>query len=135
MKEFDALRSMEVDEAITNMAWLRNQGKYMKMLTTNSRTIKCWKIFEKVEKKMVKTAGRDLLMPKLQATDAFYNAQVQLSFPNKHHSSINTIGTSRNEEYLLSSDDVHCYMWNFEKPTKPFKLVDLLGESKLEEIE
>ena len=45
MKEFDPLRSMEVEEAITGISWLPQQGKYLKMLTTNSRTIKTWKIF------------------------------------------------------------------------------------------
>jgi len=38
----------------------------MKMLTSNSKSIKFWKIFEKTDKKVVKSAGKDLNMPKLQ---------------------------------------------------------------------
>ena len=49
---------MEVEEGITGISWLPSQGKYMKLLTSNSKTIKVWKVFEKAEKKMVKDAGR-----------------------------------------------------------------------------
>lgn len=57
---------MDVEEEITGINWMRSQGKYLKMLTTNSKNIKLWKIYEKAEKKIVKTAGKDLNMPKLQ---------------------------------------------------------------------
>jgi serine/threonine-protein phosphatase 2A regulatory subunit B len=44
-REFDPLRSIDVEEEITGIEWMRHQGRYMKMLTTNSRNIKLWKIF------------------------------------------------------------------------------------------
>lgn len=112
-KEFDALHSIEVDETINAITWLPAQGKYLKMLSTNSRSIKFWKIYEKADKKIVKTAGKDLMIPRLQNTDSYFNAHLEYTFPTVHHSSINSIGVTRNEEYLLSSDDVHCFMWNF----------------------
>lgn len=65
-QEFDPLRSADVDEEIVDMAWLRQQGKYMKLITTNARTIKLWKIYEKFEKKIVRSAGKELNMPKLE---------------------------------------------------------------------
>lgn len=45
VKEFDPLRSMEIDEEIVAMQWMKPQGKYLKMATTNSRSIKLWKMF------------------------------------------------------------------------------------------
>lgn len=57
---------MDVEEEIRGMTWLSPQGSYMKMVTTNDRTIKLWKIFEKTDKKVVRSAGKDLAMPKLQ---------------------------------------------------------------------
>ena len=104
---------MEVEETINGLAWLQPQGKYLKIVSTNSRSIKLWKVFEKAEKKVVKTAGRDLMMPRLQNLDSYLTSHLQVTFPTKHHSSINSIGVTRNEEYALSSDDVHCFMWNF----------------------
>ena len=73
-KEFDALRSAEVDEEITAIKWLQPQGRYHKLATTNSRTIKIWKMFEKSEKKVIKAAGKDLNIPKLQTIDNSYQA-------------------------------------------------------------
>ena len=45
LKEFDALRSLDIEEEILNIRWLKSQGKYLKMATTNSRGIKIWKMF------------------------------------------------------------------------------------------
>lgn len=74
IKEFDPLRSMEIDEEIVAMQWMKPQGKYLKMVTTNSRSIKIWKMFEKTDKKVVKSAGKELVMPKLQILDTNFVA-------------------------------------------------------------
>ena len=42
-----------MSESIKMIKWLRSQGKYHKMLTSNSHRIKLWKMYEKQEKKMV----------------------------------------------------------------------------------
>jgi serine/threonine-protein phosphatase 2A regulatory subunit B len=47
-KEFDPLRSMEIEEGITGLSWLSPQGKYLKLISTNTRNIKLWKLYEKV---------------------------------------------------------------------------------------
>jgi len=125
---------MDVEEEIAGIDWLKHQGKYMKMLTTNSRNIKLWKIFDKTEKKVVKSAGKDLNMPKLQNVESGYTAQLQKLFPPKHLSSINSISTTDNEEYLLSSDDVQTFLWSMDDPSKPFLVADLLGTQKIEDI-
>jgi hypothetical protein len=36
---------MEVGEEITDMHWLKPQGKYLKLITANSRNMKIWKLF------------------------------------------------------------------------------------------
>jgi hypothetical protein len=56
---------------------------------------------------------------------------VQTAFPSRHLSTINAISTTYNEQYLLSSDDVHAFLWNFEDPSKPFLVADLLGNEKI----
>ena len=65
-RDFDPLRSADVDEEIADMAWLNQQGKYLKLVTTNTRSIKLWKIYEKFDKKVVRSTGKDLNMPKLK---------------------------------------------------------------------
>lgn len=97
------------------------------MLTSNSKSIKFWKIYEKTEKKVVKSAGKELNMPKLQSVESGINSQLVKTFPNKHLSSINSISLSSNESFVLSSDDVHAYLWGLEDADRPFVAVDLLG--------
>lgn len=47
---------------------------------------------------------------------------------------INTISTSYNEQYLLSTDDVHGYLWSMEKPSKPYIVADYIKGKNLEDI-
>lgn len=63
--EFDYLKSMPIHEKIVDMCWLRHQGRYIKMITANSQSIKIWKGFEKSDRKILKTANKELQMPKL----------------------------------------------------------------------
>ena len=42
----------------------------MFVLTTNDKTIKLWKISDKTIKKVVKGAGKELAMPKLQIIES-----------------------------------------------------------------
>ena len=46
--------------------WLKPQGKYLKMATTNAKSIKIWKIYEKNDKKVVKSQSKDVIVPKLK---------------------------------------------------------------------
>jgi serine/threonine-protein phosphatase 2A regulatory subunit B len=96
MREFDPLKSMEVGEDIVDIHWLQAQGKYQKLITSNSRSMKIWKMFERTNKKVVKPSGKELNLPKLQATETNYSAELQRSFPSKHLSPINSTSISSN---------------------------------------
>ncbi len=50
-------------------------------------------------------------MPKLQNVESAISSQLVKTFPNKHLSNINSISLSHNESFVLSSDDVHAYLW------------------------
>lgn len=56
---------------------MQNQGKYMKVVTSNSKDIKIWKIFDKMEKKVAKSAGKELQMPKVQIVGSGLTASLQ----------------------------------------------------------
>ena len=83
------------------------------MVTSNARSIKVWKLFEKMEKKVMSRTTKDLQMPKLHPKEACIAEKEQLVLPNMHQSDINSINTSGNQEYLLSSDDSRCLLWSF----------------------
>lgn len=69
---------------------------------------------------MVKSAGKELTMPKLQIIDSGFSADLQKAFPSKHLSSINSVSLSSNEEYLLSSDDSQLFLWSLDRSDKPY---------------
>ena len=46
---------MAVSESISHIKWLRPQDKYHKMITSNENCIKLWKMFEKVDSRVVLT--------------------------------------------------------------------------------
>ena len=51
LREFDYLKSTDIEERINNIEWLRTQGKNMYTLTTNDKIVKLWKISERTVKK------------------------------------------------------------------------------------
>jgi serine/threonine-protein phosphatase 2A regulatory subunit B len=115
------------------MNWLHPQGRYLKLVTSNARTIKLWKMFEKAEKKVVKSAGKELCMPKLQTIECSYVAEPQKLFPSRHISAINAVSVAKSEEYLLSSDEGQVFLWSLEKPDKPFMLANYAPKTEAEE--
>lgn len=91
-------------------------------------------MFEKTDKKVVKSAGKDLNMPKLQPVESSLLSQPQKSFPNKHLTNILSISPSLNEEYLLSADEAQIFLWSLEDPQKPFMAIDYLADQKVEDM-
>lgn len=116
------------------MHWLKPQGKYLKLVTTNARNMKMWKLFEKAEKKVVKLAGKDLSMPKIQSAETNCSAELQRSFPSKHLSVVNSTSASSNEQYLLTSDEAQIFLWSLEDVSKPYVVADLLQRQNLEDM-
>src|SRR5690606_24698221 len=45
--EFDYLKSLEIEEKINKIKWCRRQNASHYLLSTNDKTIKLWKVFEK----------------------------------------------------------------------------------------
>lgn len=73
-------------------------------------------------------------MPTLDITDNSLIANLKHSFPLKHHTDIHTISKSFNEQYLLSFDDVQTFMWNLERPDKPYLAIDYLKNMQPEDV-
>jgi len=79
-----------------DISWLKPQGKFLKMLTTNSKSIKLWKATEKAEKKIIKRAGKDISFPKLFLEEPKFAASEQHIFPSNHSTDINSLSLSNN---------------------------------------
>jgi serine/threonine-protein phosphatase 2A regulatory subunit B len=135
VKEFDFLKSVDIEEKINDIEWLRPEGENMFMLTTNDKTIKLWKLSNKSIKKSEKLGDRsgitekNLALPKLKLIDKGYCPSLKRAFSNLHNFHINSISVSANGENFISSDDLRINFWNLETPHITYNLIDLKPES------
>lgn len=67
-------------------------------------------------------------MPKLENVEANYAAELQKAFPTKHINPILQFSQSSHEQYLLSTDEAQSFLWDFERPDRPYVVCDL-GEA------
>lgn len=63
-------------------------------------------------------------MPKLQNNYVGYKANLQKCFPSLHLNPIKQISQSFNEQYLLSADESQIFLWDVERPQRPYLVCD-----------
>lgn len=126
--EFDHLKSIELDEKINSIEFLNNQGRTLKMLTTNDRVIKLWKFDYKINRKIGKASLGDngqIVFPKSKVVDEGYESTEKLQYKFCHNYNINSMSTSPDSENFLSADDLRINLWDIENNHLAFNLVDL----------
>lgn len=86
--EFDYLKSLEIEEKINKIKWCRRQNASHYLLSTNDKTIKLWKVFEKSLKVVAENnLSHDLTPGGASVGAAVPHDQIQMShFTTRHHS-------------------------------------------------
>ncbi|KAG7665489.1 CDC55 [[Candida] subhashii] len=137
--EFDYLKSLEIEEKINKIKWLRSSNDSLYLLSTNDKTIKLWKIMEKQIKlvsennlnglnHLPSTGSFDvssLKLPQLQLHDKLIAAQPKKIYSNAHAYHINSISVNSDQETFLSSDDLRINLWNLGIADQSFNIVDI----------
>jgi len=147
--EFDYLKSLEIEEKINQIKWLKPVQKSHFLLSTNDKTIKLWKIYEKniklvsennlsegyglKQKNMI--IGDDsmksvlklssLKLPVLSQHDKIIAATPKRIYANAHTYHINSISPNSDQETFLSADDLRINLWNYDLPEESFNIVDI----------
>ncbi|CCH60721.1 hypothetical protein TBLA_0D02160 [Henningerozyma blattae CBS 6284] len=139
--EFDYLKSLEIEEKINQIKWLKPTQKSHFLLSTNDKTIKLWKIYEK-NIKLVSSNNhtlddtsstnrnkwktiKDLTLPKLSQHDKIIAAQPKKIYSNAHTYHINSISPNSDQETFISADDLRINLWNLNIPDQSFNIVDI----------
>lgn len=136
--EFDYLKSLEIEEKINQIKWLRPSSNSLHLLSTNDKTIKLWKVFEH-EIKLVSennlttslpSSSRPLLLsmlklPKLQSLDKIVLALPKKTYSNAHAYHVNSISVNSDQETYLSADDLRINLWNLAISDQSFNIVDI----------
>lgn len=137
--EFDYLKSLEIEEKINKIKWLRSSNNSLYLLSTNDKTIKLWKIMEKqiklvsennLSSNLVDTANsslslKNLKLPKLTLHDKLISAQPKKIYLNAHAYHINSISINSDQETYLSLDDLRINLWNLGISDQSFNIVDI----------
>ena len=135
--EFDYLKSLEIEEKINKIKWLRPSNDSLILLSTNDKTIKLWKISEKQIKHVAQNnlngsshlpsqiSIDSLKLPQLQLHDKLISAQPKKIYSNAHAYHINSISVNSDQETYLSSDDLRINLWNLGIADQSFNIVDI----------
>ncbi|ODV94135.1 hypothetical protein PACTADRAFT_51020 [Pachysolen tannophilus NRRL Y-2460] len=98
--EFDYLKSLEIEEKINKIKWLKRSNYSNYLLSTNDKTIKLWKVFEK-QIKMVS----ELNLTDSNITSAANNTfNSNFGFGNNNSSSSSSANAAKS---LLSINNLH----------------------------
>ncbi len=90
--EFDYLKSLEIEEKINKIKWCKRSNQAHFLLSTNDKTIKLWKIYEKTIK----------LVSENNLTDNFFNNHGNNAFAQQQHNGLNNYNLSLLNNNLLS---------------------------------
>ncbi|KAG8530836.1 uncharacterized protein KY384_004193 [Bacidia gigantensis] len=135
--EFDYLKSLEIEEKINKIKWCRRQNASHYLLSTNDKTIKLWKVFEKSLKVVAEnnlshdlTPGgaldaSALKLPRLTHHDTVVAAVPRRNYANAHAYHINSISVNSDGETFISSDDLRINLWNLNIQDQSFNIVDI----------
>lgn len=151
--EFDYLKSLEIEEKINKIKWCRRQNASHYLLSTNDKTIKLWKVFEKSLKvvaennlsheltpggalgggagpprpnpKIAFLDAASLKLPRLTHHDTVVAAVPRRTYANAHAYHINSISVNSDGETFISSDDLRINLWNLNIQDQSFNIVDI----------
>ncbi|KAF9936115.1 protein phosphatase 2A regulatory subunit cdc55 [Modicella reniformis] len=122
--EFDYLKSLEIEEKINKIKWCKRQNSAHFLLSTNDKTVKLWKVFEKSIKVVaennhgdaqhvaVPVPGNPLRLPRLSHHDTIIAAVPRKVYANAHAYHINSISINSDGETYISADDLRVNLWN-----------------------
>lgn len=135
--EFDYLKSLEIEEKINKIKWCKRTNQAHFLLSTNDKTIKLWKIYEKqirmVSENNLSTLSStgsnmsvsQLRLPRMTLHDKIIAATPKRIYSNAHAYHINSISINSDGETFMSCDDLRINLWNLNIPDQSFNIVDI----------
>uniref|UniRef100_A0A1I8BN34 Serine/threonine-protein phosphatase 2A 55 kDa regulatory subunit B n=1 Tax=Meloidogyne hapla TaxID=6305 RepID=A0A1I8BN34_MELHA len=138
--EFDYLKSLEIEEKINQIKWMKKKNAANFIISTNDKTVKLWKISER-ERKMADggynlryddgtrscrlISGSPLQLPMLVPMELIVEASPRRVYANAHTYHINSISINSDQETFISADDLRINLWNHEITNQSFNIVDI----------
>lgn len=140
--EFDYLKSLEIEEKINQIRWCKRNNNAHLLLTTNDKTIKLWKVYEKKLKSFGNTningespapatnsSHNSLRVPKITFGETVIAHTPRRVYSNAHAYHINSISPNSDGETYISADDLRVNLWNLGINNQSFNIVDIKPEN------
>lgn len=137
--EFDYLKSLEIEEKINKIRWLKRRNPSQFLLSTNDKTIKLWKVSERdkrIDGFNLRADGdsfinrdpssvKSLRVPTVKPMDCVVEASPRKIYANAHTYHVNSISVNSDQETFLSADDLRINMWHLDITDESFNIVDI----------
>lgn len=133
--EFDYLKSVDIEEKINDIQWVRNSRSSHLLLSTNDKTVKLWKISERNKELFGYNIDDDdndrppviteLRLPVVKPVRTMIEASPRRVFANAHAYHVNSISINSDQETFLSADDLRINLWHLEISNQSFNIVDI----------
>uniref|UniRef100_A0A1I8ANH2 Serine/threonine-protein phosphatase 2A 55 kDa regulatory subunit B n=1 Tax=Steinernema glaseri TaxID=37863 RepID=A0A1I8ANH2_9BILA len=136
--EFDYLKSLEIEEKINQIKWLKKKNHANFIISTNDKTVKLWKISERERKvadghwnlrnedgSLRDRLTNGLQLPKLVPMELIVEASPRRVYANAHTYHINSISVNSDQETFISSDDLRINLWHHEITSQSYNVVDI----------
>ncbi|KAI8607151.1 hypothetical protein BC830DRAFT_1159419, partial [Chytriomyces sp. MP71] len=136
--KFDYLKSLEIEEKINKIRWCHRQNSAHFLLSTNDKTVKLWKVFEKSIKMVSETNVPEgathrlpiantssLKLPRMIHHDTMIAAVPRKVYQDAHTYHINSISVNSDGETYLSADDLRVNLWSLDSAAESFNIVDI----------
>lgn len=145
--EFDYLKSLEIEEKINQIKWMKKKSGSDFLLSTNDKTIKLWKISErrkqladgnfncKRENGRLKRVTDDLILPQLEQMQLVVEATPRRVYANAHTYHVNSISLNADQDTFISADDLRINLWHHEITKESFTIVDIKPANMEELVE
>mmetsp|Transcript_2660 Transcript_2660/g.4649 ORF Transcript_2660/g.4649 Transcript_2660/m.4649 type:complete len:480 (+) Transcript_2660:936-2375(+) len=139
--EFDYLKSMEIEEKINQIRWVKQTSGAHRLISSNDKTIKLWRISERESKSIAQFSTQQLLnsssqkrnpyisVPSLQSNGTMISTVPRRTFSNAHAYHINSISMNSDDETFLSADDLRVNLWNLNAGGVGFNILDIKPEN------
>ena len=147
--EFDYLKSLEIEEKINKIKWLRRKNISHFLLSTNDKTVKLWKIRERNTRAVAASTDTTISSPSILSASSLnghvnirddlnryvrtvsipvikYMDRIEVEavpkriFANAHTYHINSISLNSDQETFMSADDLRINLWHIEITNQSF---------------
>eukprot|EP00878_Enallax_costatus_P006015 GHUV01006309.1.p1 GENE.GHUV01006309.1~~GHUV01006309.1.p1 ORF type:complete len:482 (+),score=120.64 GHUV01006309.1:2008-3453(+) len=146
--EFDYLKSLEIEEKINKVRWVRSSNNTKHLIATNDKTIKLWKVYEKKSSIVTgwnierpggfmhsprlggaPTAAQSkitrLRLPTVTPHELCLASRAKRIYANAHTYHINSISVNSDQQTFLSADDLRVNLWSLDVTDQSFNIVDI----------